>query len=79
VVAVPESTVVRASLVVYLIPVVCLLAGALLGNYLAPLWNIPPDLGAAGLGLVAMICAFLAARYLGGKTVAAGPKIVGKA
>jgi sigma-E factor negative regulatory protein RseC len=78
VVAVAEATVVRASLLIYLLPVVALLAGALLGNRLAPAFGLPPDLGAAGLGIVAMALAFLAARSLGGKTTA-GPRIVRKA
>ena len=78
VLAVAEATVVRASLLIYLLPVVALFAGALLGNHLAPSFGVSPDLGAAGLGIVAMALAFLVARSLGGKT-APGPRIVRKA
>jgi sigma-E factor negative regulatory protein RseC len=78
VVAVPEGAVVRASIWVYLVPVVALLLGALLGNALAPRIGLSPDLGAAGLGVAAMVLAFLATRRLGG-TGASGPTIVRRA
>jgi len=77
VIAVPEGTVLRASVLVYLVPVMALVLGALLGNGLAPSLGFSPDLGAAGLGLLAMVLAFLASRFLGGRTVQ-GPTIVGR-
>ncbi len=77
VIAVPEGTVLRASVLVYLVPVLALVAGALLGNSLAPAWGLSPDLGAAGLGILAMALAFLASRFLGGRS-APGPTIIGR-
>ncbi len=78
VIAVPEGTVLRASVLVYLVPVVALVIGAIVGNGLAPSFGWSADLGAAGLGLACMVLAFLASRYLGGKS-APGPTIVGRA
>ena len=62
VIAVPESTVVRASVVVYLVPVLALVAGAALGSHLGPRYGFSADLAAAGLGLAAMGAALLASR-----------------
>jgi len=78
IIAVPEGTVLRASLLIYLVPVGALVLGALLGNALAPALGWSADLGAAGLGLASMALAFLVSRYVGGKT-ASGPTIVGRA
>jgi len=78
VIAVPEGTVLRASVLVYLIPVLALVLGAIAGNALAPTLGWSADLGAAGVGISCMILAFLASRYLGG-TSAVGPTIVRRA
>jgi len=77
VIAVPEGTVLRASFLVYLVPVLALVLGALVGDALAPSLGWSADLAAAGLGLGCMALAFLASRYLGGRT-APGPTIVGR-
>ena len=76
-IAVPEGTVVRASLLLYLLPVLALLGGAVLGNRLAPGLGLPADLGAAVLGAGAMAVAFGLARVLG-RSEADGPRIVGR-
>lgn len=78
IIAVPEGTVVRASILVYLVPVLALVAGALVGHAVGPRWGLSPDLGAATAGLGAMVLAFLLARCLGG-TATQGPKIVRRA
>lgn len=77
VIAVPGELVVRASLLLYLVPVLALLAGAVLGNRLAPDFGLNPDLGAAILGVVAMSLAFGAARLLGHRA-GPGPRIVNR-
>ena len=77
VIAVPGATVVRASLFLYLVPVLALLAGAVLGNRLAPDLGLHPDLGAAGLGVLAMTLAFGVARFAG-RQAGDGPRIVGR-
>lgn len=77
-IAVPEGTVLRASVLAYLLPVAALVVGALVGHRLASAWGVAADLGAAGLGLAGMAAAFLLARYLGAKAVVA-PRIVRKA
>jgi len=77
VVAVPGELVVQASLLLYLVPVLALLAGAVLGNRLAPGFGLNPDLGAAVLGVVAMALAFGAARLLG-RRAGPGPRIVNR-
>ncbi|HSH70743.1 MAG TPA: SoxR reducing system RseC family protein [Deferrisomatales bacterium] len=77
VIAVPGGTVVRASLFLYLLPVLALLAGAVLGNRLAPGLGFHPDLGAAGFGGLAMALAFGIAR-LAGRRAVDGPRIVGR-
>jgi sigma-E factor negative regulatory protein RseC len=76
-IAVSEGTVLRASVLVYLLPVVALVIGAIVGNAFAPSFGWSADLGAAGLGLGCMVLAFVASRYLGGRS-AAGPTIVGR-
>jgi len=76
-IAVPGGTVVKASLYLYLLPVLALLGGAVLGNHLAPRLGLPPDLGAAGLGVLAMALAFGVAR-LAGRRAGEGPRIVGR-
>ena len=78
VIGIPEGSVLRASLLVYLVPVAALVLGAVLGNALAPSLGWSTDLGAAGLGLACMTLALLGSRYLGGKS-APGPIIVGRA
>ena len=78
IIAVPGGTVVRASLLLYLIPVLALLAGAVLGNQLAPRFGLPPDLGAAVVGVSGMALAFAVARVAGARGVA-GPKIIRRA
>jgi len=77
IVAVPEGTVLRASVLVYLVPVLALVAGAVVGNELAPSLGLSPDLGSAALGLISMVLAFLASRFLGGRSVQ-GPTIIGR-
>ncbi len=75
VVAVPEGTALRASVLVYLVPALCLMLGAFLGDRLAPVWGVPRDLGAAGLGLGGMVLAFLGVRLFGGRRIP-GPTVV---
>jgi sigma-E factor negative regulatory protein RseC len=74
VIAVPGGTVVRASLLLYLVPVVALLAGAILGNRLAPHLGMEPDLGAVLLGVLAMALAFGGARLAGARS-GEGPRV----
>lgn len=76
-VAVPEGTVLKAGLLVYLVPAAALLVGAVAGNALAPVLGFSRDLGAAVLGLLAMGAALLASRFLGGGP-SAGPRITGR-
>lgn len=78
VVAVPEGTVLRASFWVYLVPVAALVAGAVAGSRLGPALGLSADLGAAGVGVVAMGIAFGLARAFGGRALA-GPRIVRRA
>ncbi len=62
VVVVPEATVVRASVVVYLVPVLALVGGAAVGSALGPRYGVSRDLAAAVLGLAAMVGALVASR-----------------
>ena len=78
VVAVPEGTVVRASLLLYLVPVLALLGGAVLGDQLAPRFGLQPDLGAAVVGIAGMVLAFTVARAVGARETT-GPKIIRRA
>lgn len=75
VISVPGGVVVQASLWLYLVPVLALLGGAVLGNRLAPGYGLNADLGAAVLGMLAMALAFAVARVMG-RRVGAGPRIV---
>lgn len=77
VVAVPDGTVFKAGLLVYLVPAAALLAGAVAGNALAPSLGLSEDLGAAALGLLAMGGALAASRFLGGGPCA-GPRVTGR-
>ena len=78
VVAVPEAAVVRASVWVYLVPVVALVIGAVVGSSLAGRLGLPPDAGAAALGIAGMGAALLASRAMG-RRGAQGPRIVRRA
>jgi positive regulator of sigma E activity len=78
-VAVPEGTVLKAGLFVYLVPAAALLAGAVAGNALAPSLGLSRDMGAAALGLMAMGAALVASRFLGGgPSASTGPRITGR-
>lgn len=77
VIAVPEGTVLRAGFWAYLLPVVALLVGAVLGNAWGPALGLSRDAGAAAVGLAALAAAFLVARLVGGRSAAA-PRVVGR-
>ncbi len=78
VVAVPEAAVLRASLWVYLVPVLALVAGAVAGSRLGPALGLSPDAGAALLGLGAMALALVGSRWVS-RGRSGGPRIVRRA
>lgn len=57
---------VKASFVLYIIPLLSLLLGAVLGGWLDPLHN--PDLSSVSLGFSLMILSFLGIRLYSGRT-----------
>ena len=59
-VSVPEGTFIKLSLMVYIFPIVALMAGAFLGNFLSAQLNTDPSVTAAVTGAI-----FLAASFLG--------------
>jgi sigma-E factor negative regulatory protein RseC len=77
VVAVPESTLLLASVLTYLLPVIALILAAMGGQELAPSLGWSPDLTAAGFGIAAMALALLAARFVAARKITA-PRIVRK-
>ena len=58
-VSVPEGTFVKLSLMVYIFPVVSLMIGAILGNFLAKLLNTEPSATAAIAAAVFLAASFL--------------------
>ncbi len=78
IVAVGEGSLLKASVLVYLMPTAALVAGAVLGDMVGEKFGYPPDLTAAGLGLASMVGAFFVAKALGRRMVAA-PAIIRRA
>ena len=58
-VSVPEGTFIKLSLMVYMFPIVALLTGAFLGNYLSALWHTDQSATAAITGALFLIASFL--------------------
>ena len=76
VVAVPEGSLLGASALAYLFPVIALIGAAWVGHrYVAPLVNYSTDLVAAGMGITAMVVAFLIGRKIAEKRIR-GPSII---
>lgn len=67
VLAVPDGAILKASVILYLIPVTALVAGAALGNWLGLKMEVSNDLLAAAMGVFFMVLAFAGARIWGGK------------
>jgi len=75
----PSSSVVKIAFLVYMIPVICLVAGAIAGTKLAPSLSLDPELTALGLAALGFAVAFLAVRRIGqamGKKKEYRPEIV---
>ena len=62
----PESSLLNLSLLVYLLPVVALIAGALLGSELAAVLNMDPTLSSVIVGCSAMAIVFGGLKWLDG-------------
>jgi sigma-E factor negative regulatory protein RseC len=77
IVAVPESTLLLASVITYLFPVVALILAAMAGQKLAPRFGWTPDLAAAGFGCAALVVALLLARFIAAKRIKT-PRIIRK-
>jgi sigma-E factor negative regulatory protein RseC len=77
VVAVPESTLLLASVLTYLFPVASLILAAMAGQELAPKYGWTPDLAAAGFGCAALVAALLVARFIAAKRIKT-PRIIRK-
>lgn len=60
----PRRAVLGASFLVYMVPVLALLAGAVVGQRLGPAWGLSPTGGAVLLGLAALAAAWLALRIV---------------
>jgi len=58
-ISVPEGTFLKLSLLVYISPVIALMTGAFLGNYLATLSGINPSAAAAVTGALFLVIAFI--------------------
>ena len=63
-VSVPEGTFIKLSLMVYIFPIVALMAGAFLGNYLSTLLKTDPSATAAISGAVFLLASFLSLKLL---------------
>ena len=61
----PSSSVVKIAFLVYMIPVICLVAGAIAGTKLAPSLSLDPELSALGLAVFGFAAAFLVVRKIG--------------
>jgi sigma-E factor negative regulatory protein RseC len=57
--SVPEGTFLKLSLLVYILPIIALMTGAFLGNYLAVLLRINPSATAAITGALFLVTAFV--------------------
>jgi len=60
----PRRAVLGASFLVYMVPVLALLVGAVVGQRLGPAWGLSPTGGAVLLGLAALAAAWLALRIV---------------
>ncbi len=60
----PRRAVLGASFLVYMVPVLALLAGAVTGQHLGPAWGLSPTSGAVSLGLGALAAAWLGLRIV---------------
>ncbi len=69
----PESSVLTASVLVYLVPVVALIVGAMFGQSMAPAWGLSKESGAVILGVASFALAFYIVRLVGAK-LGAGDK-----
>lgn len=76
VVAVPEGSLLGASALAYLFPVIALIGGAWVGHrYVADMVGYSRDLTAAGLGIGSLVLAFLVGRKIAEKRIR-GPRII---
>ncbi|PLX41158.1 MAG: Fis family transcriptional regulator [Deltaproteobacteria bacterium] len=75
VVEISETAFVKAGVAVYLVPVVALLVGAILGNKFGPDIGVSADLGAFLIGSASLGLALFGARSWG-RRYATGPRIV---
>ena len=77
--ALPSSSVVKMAFLVYMIPVICLVAGAVAGSRLASSLSLNSELTALGLAALGFAVAFLVVRKIGqamGKKREYRPEIV---
>ncbi len=77
VIAVSEGALLKASLMVYIAPVVMLLVGALLGSFFSPALGVSEDLGALLFGVLFMVLTFVVVKARGGSSIE-GPRIIRK-
>jgi sigma-E factor negative regulatory protein RseC len=63
-VSVPEGTFIKLSLMVYIFPIVALMVGAFLGNFLSGTWNTDPSATAAVTGALFLALSFLILKIL---------------
>lgn len=77
VLGISEETLVRAGVLVYLVPAAALVIGAAVGHALAPALGFSPDLGAASLGILGLVAALVVSRLLGGRS-SDGPRVLGR-
>jgi len=62
---IPSSSLVKIAFLVYMIPVICLVAAAIAGSRLGTRLSLNPELTALGLGTFGFLAAFLVVRRIG--------------
>jgi sigma-E factor negative regulatory protein RseC len=63
-ISVPEGTFIMLSLMIYIFPVVALMAGAFLGNYLSTLLNTDPSLTSVITGTLFLVTSFVVLKMI---------------
>jgi sigma-E factor negative regulatory protein RseC len=59
------SSLLSAAFLLYVFPVLCMLAGAALGHWLSPRYQINPSIGSAATGFLCLVMAFVLVKIRG--------------
>ena len=59
------ASLLKAAFLLYVFPVLCMLAGAALGHWLSPRYDINPSLGSAVTGFLGLVLSFLLVKMRG--------------